>query len=172
MSFNAYQVLYVEPTCSDQELKSAYRLLVKSFHPDAATDKTRRMFDIVQEAYAKVATPEKRAAYDRSEKQIGSGTKTQPRKPSYQAPSYQSSDQGILTCKYTNYSYAQIHVISAFFEAYHSASDQQFGYSFSPRKLAGKNNYGLEIEATGPMPLLDKLDNDLDKLKVKIKGMR
>ena len=62
-----YEVLGVERTASDQELKSAYRKLAMQHHPDrnpddpAAEDK----FKQASEAYQILSDPDKRAAYDR-----------------------------------------------------------------------------------------------------------
>ncbi len=62
-----YQVLGVERTASDQELKSAYRKLALQFHPDRnAGDKTaEEKFKEAAEAYAVLADRDKRSAYDR-----------------------------------------------------------------------------------------------------------
>lgn len=62
-----YEVLGVSRTATEQEIKSAYRKLALRYHPDrnpgdkAAEEK----FKEAAEAYAVLADPEKRAAYDR-----------------------------------------------------------------------------------------------------------
>jgi molecular chaperone DnaJ len=62
-----YEVLGLERQASEAEIKSAYRKLALKYHPDrnpgdqAAEDK----FKEAAEAYAVLADPEKRAAYDR-----------------------------------------------------------------------------------------------------------
>jgi curved DNA-binding protein CbpA len=62
-----YEVLGVERSASDSEVKSAYRKLAMKYHPDrnpgdhAAEEK----FKEAAEAYAVVADPEKRQMYDR-----------------------------------------------------------------------------------------------------------
>src|SRR5262249_14174732 len=62
-----YEILSVERTASDTEIKSAYRKLALKYHPDrnpgdrAAEEK----FKECAEAYAVLADPEKRVAYDR-----------------------------------------------------------------------------------------------------------
>ena len=62
-----YEVLSVERTASDTELKSAYRKLALKFHPDRNPgDKSaEEKFKECAEAYAVLADAEKRAAYDR-----------------------------------------------------------------------------------------------------------
>ncbi len=62
-----YEILAVEKTATDSELKSAYRKLALKYHPDrnpgdkAAEDK----FKEAAEAYAVLCDSEKRASYDR-----------------------------------------------------------------------------------------------------------
>ena len=75
MKRDYYEVLSVERTAAEGEIKTAYRKLAMQFHPDrnpnnpAAEDK----FKECSEAYAILSDPEKRAAYDRFGHQAFSG---------------------------------------------------------------------------------------------------
>ena len=62
-----YELLEVERTADDKTLKSAYRKLAMKFHPDknpGCSDSEAR-FKQINEAYACLSDPQKRAAYDR-----------------------------------------------------------------------------------------------------------
>src|SRR5437868_8888696 len=62
-----YEVLEVERTAGDAELKSAFRKLAMKYHPDRnPSDKTcEGRFKEINEAYEILKDPDKRAAYDR-----------------------------------------------------------------------------------------------------------
>lgn len=62
-----YEVLGIEKSASEQEIKSAYRKLAHKYHPDKnPNDKAaEESFKEVNEAYEVLSNPEKRAQYDR-----------------------------------------------------------------------------------------------------------
>ncbi|MBS1820122.1 MAG: molecular chaperone DnaJ [Acidobacteria bacterium] len=62
-----YEVLGVAKAASESELKSAYRKLAMKFHPDRnpGDKEAEEKFKEAAEAYAILADPQKRAAYDR-----------------------------------------------------------------------------------------------------------
>lgn len=60
-----YDILGVSRGVSDDELKSAYRKLARSHHPDVSDDpNAEEKFKEITEAYRVLSDPEKRAAYD------------------------------------------------------------------------------------------------------------
>jgi curved DNA-binding protein CbpA len=59
-----YEVLGIAESASEDEVRHAYRRLVKSAHPDAAGDPER--FRLITEAYDVLSDPARRAAYDRT----------------------------------------------------------------------------------------------------------
>src|SRR5438105_1695788 len=61
-----YEVLSVERTATEEDIKKAYRKLAVKFHPDKNPgDKTaEEKFKEIGEAYEALSDPQKRAAYD------------------------------------------------------------------------------------------------------------
>jgi molecular chaperone DnaJ len=62
-----YELLGVQRTCDEGELKSAFRKLAMEHHPDrngGAAESTAK-FKEINEAYGILSDPQKRAAYDR-----------------------------------------------------------------------------------------------------------
>ncbi len=65
-----YKILGVSKTSSSDEIKDAYRSLVKIYHPDISMDKnTDRKFREIQTAYDVLSNPERRSHYDKFENQ-------------------------------------------------------------------------------------------------------
>ena len=62
LAANPYDVLGVTPTASDDELRRAYRLRLRTAHPD--TGGSAEQFQSVQQAWQRVGTPAARYAYD------------------------------------------------------------------------------------------------------------
>ncbi|MFF3601964.1 J domain-containing protein, partial [Kitasatospora indigofera] len=63
LSASPYEVLGVAVGVSDEELRKAYRRMLRATHPDTGGDPAR--FDAVQRAWVLVGTATARAAYDR-----------------------------------------------------------------------------------------------------------
>jgi len=63
ISATPYEVLGVSPTASQDDLRRAYRRLMRETHPDTGGDAAR--FTAVQVAWERVGDPDDRAAYDR-----------------------------------------------------------------------------------------------------------
>lgn len=61
-----YAILGVPPSADAEEIKRAYRVLVRKVHPDVRPEAgTSLLFRLVHEAYSVLSDPERRAEYDR-----------------------------------------------------------------------------------------------------------
>lgn len=66
-----YQVLGVDQSASDQDIKSAFRKLAVQYHPDRGGDENK--FKEINEAYDKIKTPEKRQQFEAAKQFGGDG---------------------------------------------------------------------------------------------------
>lgn len=63
---NPYTILGVSTSATDQEIKRAYRNLVKRYHPDRrSSESSHEQIVLINQAYDILSDPEKRAQYDR-----------------------------------------------------------------------------------------------------------
>ncbi len=61
-----YEILGVARNASQEEIKSAFRRLARKYHPDVSSEPdAEERFKELNEAYAVLSDPQKRAAYDR-----------------------------------------------------------------------------------------------------------
>jgi molecular chaperone DnaJ len=67
MKADYYEILSVERTATDTEIKTAYRKLAMQYHPDRNPNnpEAEEKFKACSEAYQVLSDPDKRAAYDR-----------------------------------------------------------------------------------------------------------
>src|SRR5271168_2323364 len=63
---DCYRVLGVSAKATDEEIKKAFRMLARKYHPDVAKDKKRaeEKFKEINEANEVLSDPEKRKKYD------------------------------------------------------------------------------------------------------------
>jgi hypothetical protein len=69
MSASPYEVLGVPATATDEDLRRAYRRLLRETHPDTGGDPQR--FIAVQAAWERIGSPDARAQYDRGRSPAG-----------------------------------------------------------------------------------------------------
>lgn len=71
-----YQVLGVSPQASPKEIKEAFRQLALKYHPDRNPENGAERMKMINEAYAVLSNPRRRAEYDTLRQQFGSTAHT------------------------------------------------------------------------------------------------
>lgn len=69
---NYYEILGVDRTANDDEIKRAYRKMAAKYHPDRECGDTAK-FQEIQQAYEHLSDPQKRTQYDNPQQSFGSG---------------------------------------------------------------------------------------------------
>ncbi len=95
---NYYIILEIKSTATFEEIKSAYRILAKKYHPDKniGNKAAEEYFKEIQQAYAVLSNPEKRSKYDLK---ASYNSRTQPQQkssaggPQYTGNAYQFAQQ-------------------------------------------------------------------------------
>src|SRR5690242_9234954 len=85
-----YDNLQVSPTASAEVIRASYRALIQKYHPDKFEDAARgaRITQIINDAYAVLSDPARRAAYDARVAAARQGASQQEaREPTAAAPS-------------------------------------------------------------------------------------
>ena len=76
-----YDILKVNPSSSDEDIKRAYKYLAKKFHPDMNPDNrgiSELRFRLINEAYNNLKTRENRARYNQTLRQSAQNDNVQP----------------------------------------------------------------------------------------------
>lgn len=85
-----YSILSIQRTATDEEIKSAYRRMVRQWHPDVCKEpNAQEMFIRIREAYELLSNPTKRARYDAGlalEASLQQNIDKLPDKTGYRAP--------------------------------------------------------------------------------------
>lgn len=106
---NYYTILEVKSTATFEEIKSAYRILAKKYHPDKniGNKAAEEYFKEIQQAYAILSNPEKRKKYDLKANygtRIQGSQKSNAGGPQYTGNAYQYAQQ---QAQYQQQQYAQ-----------------------------------------------------------------
>ncbi len=63
---NYYEILGVRPDCTQKEIKKAFRIMARQYHPDVAKGKATLIpFELITQAYRVLSDPEARREYDK-----------------------------------------------------------------------------------------------------------
>jgi molecular chaperone DnaJ len=118
-----YEVLGLKKGASDAEIKSAFRRLAKQYHPDVSKEKdAEAKFKEIQEAYAVLSDPNKKAQYD----QMG-----------HQAFSNMSGGAG--------YDFSDFDFSDIFSDIFGSSFGSSFGFDFGGGRQQNRRQKGNDL---------------------------
>lgn len=138
---NYYIILEVKTTATFEDIKSAYRILAKKYHPDKniGNKAAEESFKEIQQAYAVLSNPEKRRKYDLK---ISYGTRTQ---------AQQKTNSGGPQYTGNAYQYAQQ---QAQYKQQQAYSQTQKRPSYEPEKKTEKENWQILVSVGIALVLL------------------
>jgi DnaJ-class molecular chaperone len=113
-----YILLGVDRRAGHSELRRAWRRLALKWHPDRAGDGAAATFRRIQAAYAVLADPISRAAYDR--RQGSAPAATRGRAPAIKLSRLSGNIKGLLACGIARY--AGNDIIELFLDAHEAAT--------------------------------------------------
>ena len=103
MSLDYYQILHLQPTATNVEIKAAYRRMAKLFHPDKNPGAEEK-FKQIKEAYETLIDSNKRSRYDSKRNYILS-TQTKKAEPVKKQKTYTFTEQEIKRRQYYQENY-------------------------------------------------------------------
>lgn len=153
-----YEVLGVERSASDDDIKRAYRRLARKYHPDVSKEADAEdRFKELQEAYQVLKDPEKRSAYDQFGENWEAGQDFQP-----------PPDWG-RQHTFTEADFGGAEHFSDFFESLFGGRFQQknpFGGDFSGYREARQR--GEDVNATVRIGLADSFTGAARQLTLEV----
>jgi len=164
-----YQVMEVERSATQDEIKRAYRKLARKYHPDVSKEAdAEKRFKEVGEAYEVLKDPEKRAAYD----QLGANWKAG---QDFNAPPDWDAgfefDGGGFTgggAQYQNFNEADASAYSDFFESLFGQGFQQAGAGHAGSRQSGFHSAGRDHHAKVLIDLEDAMNGAARSVSLRV----
>ncbi len=166
-----YQLMGVERTATQDEIKRAYRKLARKYHPDVSKESDAEIrFKEVGEAYEVLKDPEKRAAYD----QLGANWKAG---QDFNAPpdwdaGFEFGGGGFTGRGDSQYREAGSGAFSDFFESLFGQGFQQAGSrSHGGRQQSGFHSAGSDHHAKILIDLEDAMNGATRSISLRVPGV-
>jgi len=167
-----YQIMGVERSATQDEIKRAYRKLARKYHPDVSKESdAEKRFKEVGEAYEVLKDPEKRAAYD----QLGANWKAG---QDFNAPpdwdaGFEFSGGGFTGggggAQYSNFNEADASAYSDFFESLFGQGFQQAGgHARGSQQRGGFSSKGSDHHAKILIDLEDAMNGATRSISLRV----
>ncbi len=145
-----YEVLGVERSASQDDIKRAYRRLARKYHPDVSKEPdAEARFKEVREAYEVLKDPEKRSAYDQFGENWKAGQDFQP-PPGWERRA--GTGFGAQGAEFGGHGFAGAGDFSEFFETLFGRGRRGGGFSY---QAGGGRMRGEDASATITIPIED-----------------